>query len=130
MKMTDKSPIKFWSMESAIKQIEKCKYECEGGPLANNDAWVWLAKVAEIGPKFWPGQGVYFEVEAEAAGVKLRQWVFFYIVGCSMSSTTEGRTWEYSLSYDPPRPWHYGTVQFTNVKSEKLRLEKPELAAA
>jgi hypothetical protein len=28
--------------ESAIEQIEKCDFQCQGGPLSNNVAWRWL----------------------------------------------------------------------------------------
>lgn len=123
--MTDKLPVKHWSMRSAIEQIQKCPYECEAGGLENNDAWRWLVQAAKIGPEFWPGQGVYFEVEAEAAGRKLTQWVHFYIVGCHMDSGTEDRFWVYDLSYDPPQPWHYGTTHFRRIRGEKLRLDNP-----
>ena len=119
---------KHWSIKTAIEQIESCSFECEAGPLANNVGWRWLIAAAKVGPEFWPGQGVWFEIEAEAAGKILRQWVHFYIVGCRMESGTDDRFWTYSLSYDPPAPWHYGTVHFHGVRGEKLRLEKPEYA--
>lgn len=121
---------KHWNVETAFEQIEKCTFECEGGGLENNVAYRWLKKaLTEVGPKYLPGQGVYFEVEAEAAGVKLCQWVHFYIVGVAMDSDTEKRLWTYALSYDPPAPWHYGTTHFTGVREEKLRLEAPALPA-
>lgn len=118
-------PIHYWSMASAIEQIERCEFECEGGPIKNNDAWLWLASAAKIGPEFWPGQGAWFEVVAEAASRTLAQWVHFYIVGAHMSSDSERRFWTYDLSYDPPAPYHYGTVHFQRVAGDKLRLEKP-----
>lgn len=118
-------PVKHWTMKSAIEQIAKCEFECQGGNIENNDAWRWLVAAAKIGPEFWPGQGVWFEIEAEAAGKKLTQWVHFYIVGCHMESSTEDRFWTYDLSYDPPHPWHYGTVHFTRINGVKLRLEQP-----
>lgn len=31
-----------WTTESAIEQIQKCAFECTGGPLENNIAWRWL----------------------------------------------------------------------------------------
>lgn len=31
-----------WTFNTAIEQIEKCDFECEGGPLRNNAAWRWL----------------------------------------------------------------------------------------
>ena len=119
------APVRHWSMETALAQIQKCDFECEGGPLRNNDAWRWLVNVAKEGPEFWPGQGVWFEVEASAAGKKLTQWVHFYIVGCGMQSDTEKRYWVYALSYDPPAPWHYGTVHFPAIRGDRLRLERP-----
>lgn len=122
-------PVKYWTMKSAIEQIEKCGFECEGGPLANNDAWRWLVAASKIGPEFWPGQGVFFEIEAEAAGKKLRQWMHFYIVGVHMTSDTERRYWLYDLSYDPPAPYHYGETHFTRIRGDRLKIEKPALAA-
>lgn len=123
--MTDKLPVKHWTMKSAIEQIQKCAFECEGGSIENNDAWIWLVNAAKVGPEFWPGQGVYFEVEAEAAGKTLTQWVHFYIVGCQMDSDTEKRFFTYNLSYDPPQPWHYGMTHFVRIRGDKLRLDKP-----
>lgn len=123
-------PVKHWSMASALRQIESCAFACKGGPLANNDAWRWLIAAAKAGPEYWPGQGVWFEIEAEAAGKKLRQWVHFYIVACRMESDTERRYWTYSLSYDPPAPYHYGTTHFTGIRGNRLRLSKPELTEA
>ena len=117
---------KHWSIATALEQIKSCGFECEAGPLENNAAWQWLTKAAEVGPEFWPGQGVWFLVDAKAGGVTLMQWVHFYIVGCKMTSDTERRLWEYSLSYDPPAPWHYGTTHFTGISGRKLFLEKPE----
>jgi len=114
-----------WDRDTALAQIEKCDFECEGGPLANNVAWRFLKDALVIGPKYLPGQGVWFEVVAEASGVSLSQWVHFYIVGVFMSSTPERRLWTYSLSYDPPAPRHYGTTHFNGIAEAKLRLEKP-----
>ncbi len=35
-------PVKPWTIETAIEQVEKCGFEHEGGPLKNNDAWRWI----------------------------------------------------------------------------------------
>lgn len=120
-------PAHFWSLKSAVEQIAKCEFtqECEGGALAMNDAFIWLKAAAKVGPEFLPGQGVYFEVVAEAQGIKLRQWAFFYVVGCAMDSGTDDRFWTYSLSFDPPAPYHFGTVHFSGVRADKLRLTNP-----
>lgn len=117
---------KYWSMKSALAQIESCNFECEGGPLKNSLAWGWLTDAAKVGPEFWPGQGVYFEIEAEAAGKKLTQWVHFYIVGCHMDDGNESRVWTYDLSYDPPAPWHFGKVHFTRIRGNRLSLLSPQ----
>jgi hypothetical protein len=122
--MTDKH----WSIETALKQIRDCSFECEAGPLTNNVAWQWLEAAAKVGPEFWPGQGVWFEVSVLAAGKTLSQWVHFFIVGCRMTSDTERLLWEYDLSYDPPRPWHYGTTHFRGVPGDKLSLVDPQKA--
>lgn len=118
-------PKNFWSLKTCAEQLARCGYESEGGPLSNNDAFIWLKQASVVGPEFLPGQGVFFEVSAEAAGQTLHQWVHFYIVGCHMDSDTERRFWTYDLSYDPPGPYHYGTVHFTRIRAESLKMEKP-----
>jgi hypothetical protein len=35
-------PVRDWNAQTAIAQIQSCNFECEAGPLANNDAWLWL----------------------------------------------------------------------------------------
>ncbi len=114
---------KHWSIKTALEQIKSCSFECEGGPLANNTAFQWLDAAAKVGPEFWPGQGVWFEVHAEAAGQKMSKWVHYYIVGCHMDADIDDRYWVYSLSNDPPAPWHYGTVQHRNISGKLLKLE-------
>lgn len=117
---------KHWSIKTAIEQIDSCGFECEAGPLANNIAYQWLKDAAKVGPEFWPGQGVWFEITAEIQGFKLRKWEHFYIVGCSMTSGNSNRYWVYSLSNNPPAPYHGGVVQFHGVGAAKLRLENPD----
>ena len=118
---------KHWSMDTALEQIRKCAFECEGGPLANNVAWQWLEGAAKVGPLFWPGQGVWYLVPAKSVtGKDLSAYEHFYIVGCEMSSDNERRLWTYILSQDPPAPYHYGTFHFRNVPENDLRLENPE----
>mgnify|MGYP003436773306 CR=1 FL=1 len=116
---------KSYTVAEALAQIKSCQFECEGGPLANNTAWQFLEAALKVGPEFWPGQGVWFEVKAEAAGQVLKQWTFFFVVGCRMESDTDRRFWTYSLSYDPPGPWHYGETQLTKVHGSQLRTENP-----
>ncbi|MFZ5783945.1 MAG: hypothetical protein ACOY4R_27420 [Pseudomonadota bacterium] len=126
MTMERREPVKHWSMKTAIEQIQKCGFECEGGRIEFNDAWTWLCRAAERGPEFWPGQGVWYEVEAYTpGGMAIKQWGHFYIVGCCMSSGTDSRFWLYSLSNDPPAPYHYGAVQFSGVSGDQLRLTNP-----
>ncbi len=119
---------KHWSIKTALEQINRCNYECEGGPLKNNVAWRWLEGAAKVGPEFWPGQGVYYEVQFIAADKSvMTAWRHFYVVGCQMDSDTEDRFWTYDLSSDPPAPWHYGTVQFARVKGSQLGLMSGEV---
>lgn len=116
-----------YTIASAIAQVEKCDFECEAGPLANNTGWRWLKAQAEAGPKFYLGQWVYHEVAADVVGVKISQWVRLCVVGIGMSSDTERRTWTYSLSTDPPDAYHYGSgVQFVGIDEKKLRETAPE----
>ena len=123
------APKQIWTMKTAMEQIKACQFECEAGPLTNNAAYQWLAQAAKNGPEFWPGQSVWFEVKAEAAGMTLSEWRRFWIVRCSMASDTERQIWRYSLSNDPPQPWHYGSgIQFYDVDAKNLRLEDPSAA--
>jgi len=32
----------FWTLSSALEQIESCGYECTGGSISNNQAWRWI----------------------------------------------------------------------------------------
>lgn len=114
-------PVKHWNLRTCAEQL--AHFECEAGPIEMNDAYIWLKNAAVVGPEFLPGQGVFFEVTAKAAGAEMKQDVHFYIVGCRMQSDTERRYWEYDLSYDPPAPWHYGEVHFRGVRGERLKLE-------
>jgi hypothetical protein len=116
---------KHWSIATAIEQIDKCDFECEAGPLSLNQGYIWLKAAAKVGPQFWPGQGVWYKITGEISGFQMERWAHLYIVGCAMSSDTEQRLWTYSLSSDPPAPWHYGTVAFTGVTETALSLVDP-----
>ena len=113
------------SVADAIRQIEACGFECEAGPLSHNVGWQWMQAALKVGPEYWPGQTVWFQIDATAAGKTLTQWVAFFIVGCHMDADCDRCFWTYDLSYDPPAPWHYGTVHFTKVRGEKLFIQKP-----
>ena len=118
-----------WNRDSALAHIAKCTFSCEGGPLENNVAFAWLKAALEDGPKYLPGQQVWFEVVAEAQSIKLSQWVCLWVCGVSMGSTSERRTWEYALTNDRPDAYHYGATLFTRVAEGALRDEKPGGAA-
>jgi hypothetical protein len=113
-----------YTTKTALEQIDKCDFECEGGPLANNAAYRWLKEHFAGGPAFALGQWVQYEVPFETNGIKVSQKVRLCVVSISMSSDTERRTWTYSLSTDPPRPYHYGTpAQFVGVRENLLLAE-------
>lgn len=111
-----------YNVRTALEQIEKCSFECEGGPLANNAGWRWLKEHLARGPKFSLGEWVIHRVEAEVGGIKISQDVKLCVVAIYMHSDTERRTWTYALSSDPPQPYHYGSgVQFPGIPEAKLR---------
>ncbi len=115
-----------YTVATALAQIEKCDFECEGGPLSNNTGWRWLTTHLQKGPKFALGEWVWHDVTAEvAAGVSISQPVKLCIVAIYMiymGSATDGRAWTYSLSSDPPDAYHHGSgVQFNSVAEAKLR---------
>lgn len=110
-----------YTIATAFAQVEKCDFECEGGPLTNNAGWRWLKERVLGGPKFHMGEWVMFTVEAEVSGVKIAQAAKLCIVAIYMSSDTERRTWTYALSADPPDAYHHGSgVQFNGVSESKL----------
>ena len=116
-----------YDAKSAIAQIEKCDFECEGGPLSNNVAYAYLKERLLAGPQFLPGQWVFYEVKAEVSKITLSKWTKLCVVGVAMSSDTERQTWTYALSAEPPLPWSYGSgVQFNGVKERELRAEAPQ----
>lgn len=45
----DKKSRKEWTLQSAIEQLESCNFTCEAGPLAHNDAFIWLKQLAAKG---------------------------------------------------------------------------------
>jgi hypothetical protein len=115
-----------YTVASALAQIEKCDFECEGGPLTHNTGYLWLKAHLEKGPKFSLGEWVIYQVEAETAGVKISQPVKFCVVSISMGSDSDRRTWSYSLSTDPPQPYHHGSgVQFIGVSEKALQAKEP-----
>lgn len=118
-----------WNRDSALAQIEKCQFECIGGPIENNVAFRWLSERLKEGPKFLPGQQVWFEVATEVNDIKLSKWVLFWVCGVNMSSSSIARTWTYSLTTDRPDAYHYGKVLFPSVAEDKLHESKPEPVA-
>lgn len=115
-------PKQYFDRDTALAQIRSCAFACEAGPIEMNVAFKWLSDALERGPKFLPGQGVLAKVSAKAAGTLLEKEMHFYVVGVAMDSDTDRRFWKYSLSYDPPQPYHYGTTHLTNVREEDIRI--------
>jgi len=114
-----------WDNYSAIDQITKCHFECEGGPLANNVAWRWLKERIDDGPRYAMGQVVEMDVGGTINGVHISQVCLFTVVGIRMQSDARRRTYVYDLSDDPPYPWHYGRTNFPSVDEQKLRCPTP-----
>ena len=119
-----------WTIETAIQQIEKCSFECEGGPLAHNDAWRWLKTYLGSGPALLLGQPVWYEVSAEALGVKMTQWVQFYVAAIRASSDSERRTWEYDITTQMPSAYYAGGHVVKNVAMKNIRFSDPTKAVS
>lgn len=119
-----------WNVKSALEQIQKCDFECEAGPLGNNVAFMWLSGVIKGGPKFYPGQTVYYAVSYsnESTKASISRWEKFQVHTVKMSSTSESSTWEYDLTNDAPSAYHYGSVGFKSVKEKELRETNPDPA--
>ncbi len=120
------APVKEWSTQTAIEQIKKCDFECEGGPLANNDAWRWIVTMAERGPEFWPGQAVWYEVKADVLGVEMRRWAQFKVLSVTAGSDADRRYWVYTITDALPDAYYPGgknTVQ--NLRAASLRATAP-----
>lgn len=85
----------------------------------------WFRGVAQNGPEYYPGQTVFFEVSAEAAGTRINAWTSFVIVGVRMDSDNNGIVWRYDLSKDPPGAYHFGRVHVTGARANELRTHAP-----
>lgn len=127
MKMAQ-APTKHWNRDTALDQILACQFTCEAGPLERNVAFEWLRKVLLIGPKYLPGQGVWYEVRADSPSGPISAWRHFYVVSVAMDSTADARVWRYGLSNDPPAPYHYGTIQVWARESELALLPVTEVS--
>lgn len=119
-----------WAVKTAIEQIEKCAFECQGGPLGNNDAWRWLKATLEAGPTMLPGQSVWYKVKAEALGVTMSKWTRFYVLSVRASSSSERREWEYDLITQLPEAYFTGGHVVRNAKLCDIKLSNPESAGA
>jgi hypothetical protein len=110
---------KYNSLWDAFLQINDCNFECEAGPLANNVAWQWLTKAVQEGPRFFPGQTVYYRVVAEVHGEKFERQSQFTIVGCQMKTGITGpREWLYTIAKTPPSAWHNGSEFIAAMQHE------------
>ena len=108
-----------WTLQAAIEQLKSCDYECEGGHLANNVAWIWLTKSPR--PNYFVGQSVWTEVEGELAGHRVKRWQRHTVVACYLSADNVRQVFKYDLSNDPIQPYHYGTgAQLQNISESKL----------
>ena len=109
---------------SALKQLEHCGFECEGGPLENNTAFQFL-KRGKV-PEFLIGQMVFVEIEYkdEVLGQTLKQWERVTITGCMRQSNATDVYYDYCVAKKPCEPYYAGGKVF-RVTADKLRAEKP-----
>lgn len=116
-----------YTTERAFKQLESCNFECEAGPLAKNTAFQWLANhlSGREAPAFLPGQKVWMLVEAEVHGVKLSKWAPFFVGSIHVSSSSERRTWTYSLWVRLPEAYYSGDPGPQTVKECDLHEADP-----
>jgi hypothetical protein len=113
-----------YTYKTAIEQLKKCGFECEGGPLENNAAFQFLTLGAV--PEYRIGQTVFVQFEYESPITKktVKQWERVGIVGCIRESSDTDVYYDYFVSNDPCQPYHYGG-QVIKVKAKNIRLEKP-----
>lgn len=125
--MSENTAGELCTVPAAFDQLEKCGYECQGGPLESNIAYRYLRDhLMSEGPDFLPGQRVWYFVEAEAHGIKMGLWAEFRIAALTVDSTSERRIWKYWLSNDMPGAYHYGSITFQGVSADKLRTSPPQ----
>jgi hypothetical protein len=116
------SPV--YTYKTAIEQLKKCAFECEGGPLENNTAFQFLS-TGPI-PEYLVGQAVYVQFEYESAVLKktTKQWERMTIVGCLRESSDTEVYYDYFVSNDPCQPYYSGG-HVIKVKAKNICLEKP-----
>lgn len=71
-------------------------------------------------PKFRAGELVNYKVTAKVGKIELEKWVPMHIVGMHLTADNERVYWTYTLSNDPPGPWHNGEVCFSGAKESEL----------
>lgn len=111
-------------VQDAIKQIESCGFECEGGLLKNNVAWQHLRKLLMDGPEYLPTQEIVYPVtlKAESGGYSVTNEYPFYIAGVIADSTSERRIWKYTIAAQLPSGYYGGADWRKNIREEDIKL--------
>lgn len=109
---------------SALKQLEHCGFECEGGPLENNTAFQFLK--CQEAPEFLVGQEVFIEIEYknDQLGQTVKQWERATITGCMRQSDTTDVYYDYYVSQKPCQSYYAGGTVL-RLTASKIRAEKP-----
>lgn len=108
------------TVQNAIKQIEACDFQCEGGSLENNVAWRHLRNLLMDGPAYLLGQDVVHAVtlKSEKGGYEVTNTYPFKIAAITVDSTSERRVWKYTIAAQLPDAY-YGGADFRGPIKEK-----------
>lgn len=111
-------------VQDAIRQIEACDFECDGGLLVNNAAWQHLRNLLIDGPEYLPTQEVVYPVtlKAEKGGYTVTHNYPFYIAGVVADSTSERRIWKYTIAAQLPSGYYGGADWRGNISEDALSL--------
>lgn len=114
------------SLKEIIEQLDSCAYQCEGGPLHLNTAFIRLQEIAEKGPEHLIGDRVWFHVKATANGVELSQWIPVYVHGIGVQIQCHPNLeYTYNLGVKAPHASTTNEAQFTAIRAGSLSRVEP-----
>lgn len=112
-----------YDLPSALKQLEKCGFECEAGPLELNTAFLYLKSIS-TGPRYLIGQKVWVDLHASFGCIDLHAWHTFIVTACgpATSADDDGHVpWVYSLVHNPGQ---FNATRIDKIVESRLYLEK------